>query len=151
VTEFSLARRGVRVAESTSMSIRASFLVASLAFTGCVNPDTITTDMMNQPPHTLSQRPVESVEVFTAGVPARPRVDVAVIRVAFPSGTPDPIVLMRRRAAEMGCDGLVLAHLDTGASGTCIVYSDGPAPAPTAPAPAPTAPAPAPPAPAPAP
>jgi hypothetical protein len=133
------------------MSIRASLLLAFLTVTGCVNPDTITTDMMNQPPHALFARTAESVEVFTAGVPARPRVDVAVLHVDAPSGRVDPTILLRLRAADMGCDGLVLAHLDTGLAGTCIVYTDtAAAPAAAAPAPAPATPAtaPAPPAPA---
>jgi hypothetical protein len=131
------------------MSIRASLLLAFLTVTGCVNPDTITTDMMNQPPHALVARTAESVEVFTAGVPARARVDVAVLRIAAPSGRIDPTTLLRLRAADMGCDGLVLAHLDAGLSGTCIVYTDtAAAPAAAAPAPATPATAPAPPAPA---
>ena len=100
---------------------------------------------MNQPPHPLFKRTPESVEVFTAGAPTRPRVDVAVLRFGGGFPTTTPTVAMRQEAANMGCDGLVLAHLDTGLAGTCIVYTDtAPAPPVAAPAPPATAPAPAP-------
>jgi hypothetical protein len=123
------------------MSIKASLLLAFVTFIGCVSvaPDTVTADMMNQPPHAMAKRTAASVEVFTAGVPARQRVDVAVLRVVYPTGNIDPMILMRVHAGEMGCDGLVLTHTDVGLSGTCIVYTDTPAAAPE-PAPAPTAP-----------
>jgi hypothetical protein len=124
------------------MSIKASLLLAFLTFTGCA---TVTADVMNQPPRPMYKRTADQVELFTAGVPSRPRVDVAVLRFGgvFGDGA-DPTTAMRQEAANMGCDGLVLAHLDTGLAGTCIVYTDTPAaaaPAPAAPAtaPAPTA------------
>jgi len=83
----------------------------------------------------MFRRPVESVELFTSGAPARPHTDVAVLE-AEPGlserSTGELISRMREKAAAQGCDGLVVTGVDNqlirGAgerktiTGTCIVY-----------------------------
>jgi hypothetical protein len=101
------------------MLTKASTLLAllTMTFAGCAM---VSQDVMNTPPHAMSPRSPDSVEVFTAGPPARARVDVAVIHV----NSMDPLGDMRQRAADLGCDGLVLVHGDTASTGTCIVYTE---------------------------
>ena len=84
----------------------------------------------------MLRRPIDSVELFTSGAPQRPHTDVAVME-AEPGlserSTGDLIARMRERAAEMGCDGLVVTGVDTQVirhegdrktvTGTCIVYA----------------------------
>jgi hypothetical protein len=114
---------------------------------------------LNEPPRPLAAREPGSVEVYSSGPPARPHVDVALLEVKqydrFDGGTPEILANLVMKAAEMGCDGVVIGGqrerdgAPTGSSwalidpgdrtmhATCIVYS-GPAPA-AVPAPAPTA------------
>lgn len=114
----------------------------------------------NAPPRRLTQRPLHEVEVYTASLPSRPFVEIAVIQArntgAYGAAAlPGLVADMRHEAALAGCDAL-LVYGDTnplataapprqnpvtsGLWGACVVYGF---PVPVAPAPAPVAPAPA--------
>jgi hypothetical protein len=92
---------------------------------------------INPPPRAMTPRPPETVQVFSSVLPPRPFVEVAYITAEKASSysqdsAPEFINRMRERAAEMGCDGLVirgatelpdwLAGVHEALTGTCIVY-----------------------------
>lgn len=101
---------------------------------------------LRPPPRTLLPRSGDSVEVFGAGPPSRPHIDLALIEAEQESSntfgdTPELIAQLRQKAGELGCDALVLtdlyARVDSlstlvtgntydrkGISGTCIVYTE---------------------------
>jgi hypothetical protein len=80
------------------------------------------------------------VDVYSSGPPARPHVDIALLEVGkgddYASGTSGMIEMLRQRAAQMGCDGVVIGGMTTRSRnhdvpfdfgdrtlhGTCIVY-----------------------------
>jgi len=97
----------------------------------------------------MAPRPAHAVEVYTAGPPTRPRVDVAFLEAEQQSSfslheTQEMIAELRARAGRMGCDALVIggtAGRDPGLRdaesylvehprsrksiyGTCVVYTD---------------------------
>ena len=98
--------------------------------------------VINDPPHPMRARQPQSVTVFSSGPPARPHVDVAVMTVEQThdlneQGMDIIIANMREKAAQMGCDAVVLGArsergnaatlFGSGATtqlGTCIVYDD---------------------------
>jgi hypothetical protein len=107
---------------------------------------TITQTGINPAPHPMTARPIDSVEVFTSTAPTRPHIDVAILE-AKQSSTfsvdrmPEIITELRKRAAEIGCDGLVINGPNNsvvgdrygtstlhGYNGTCIAYTDAPPP-----------------------
>ena len=121
-----------------------SLLIAVPLLVGC--GPTFEAVQINRPPHPLRARKPRSVKLFSSP-PARPHVDVAVLVVDQASvvDAEDRVEMlreMRDRAAEIGCDGIVLGgrtrHEGTdpttplflvGGStsswqGTCIVYDD---------------------------
>ena len=116
--------------------------LATLLFAACGT--TITQTGINAPPHAMPPRPVESVEVVTSALPARPHRDVAILEAKQSSGfsldrMPEIITELRKRAAALGCDGLVIQGPNNstqgdrngtytlhGFVGTCIAYIDGP-------------------------
>jgi hypothetical protein len=128
-----------------------SFFVIALAACGT----TITQTGINAPPHAMAARPVETVEVFTSAAPSRPHVDVAILEAKQSSEfsadrMPEIITELRKRAAAIGCDGLVINGPNNsvvgdryntatlhGYNGTCIVYTEAPPPPPEAPQPPP--------------
>ncbi|HUJ62747.1 MAG TPA: hypothetical protein VLX92_29800 [Kofleriaceae bacterium] len=85
------------------------------------------------PPHEMPARAVGSVEVFVGSQPPRPHLDVALVTVKRGQASIDDMVaVMRGRAAELGCDALVIAggfgrNGIEGLVGGCAVYTDGPA------------------------
>jgi hypothetical protein len=113
-------------------------MILSLLLVGCGAWTSQT--FVNPAPHPMAARPPASVEVFTAGAPTRPHVDVAMLEVRQQTGwsladTGDMIARLRDDAAAMGCDGLVITgsnnHVEDRGSttlhgffGTCIAYSD---------------------------
>ncbi len=141
------------------MSYRSFTLIAFLA-AGCGTA--ISTTTINPAPRPLRPRPAETVQIFSSGPPQRPYIDVALLEAEQETGfsfdnTPEMLSHLRVRAAQMGCDGIVLggvthagdvvASVATDASAskkgitaTCIVYppqalatrprSSPPAPAP---------------------
>ena len=98
--------------------------------------------VINDSPRPMYARPPRSVAVFSSGPPTRPHVDVAVITVEQThdlneQGMDIIIASMREKAAQMGCDAVVLGSrserdaastlFNSGATtqlGTCIVYDE---------------------------
>lgn len=82
----------------------------------------------------LPSRPLESVELFTSGPPARPHMDLVVYQVSSAYESMAQLLSrLRVEAAREGCDALV-AHVgreideatEVGVvTATCIVYTDG--------------------------
>jgi hypothetical protein len=79
----------------------------------------------------MAPRSPETVDVFSSGPPARAHVDVALIEVEEPPSRLDTSALLdalRARAAEAGCDGVVVTGIAIGRHdhrvmyGTCIRY-----------------------------
>jgi hypothetical protein len=107
-----------------------------------------------EPPRNLSLHAPEQVELFMAGKPNRPFVEVGMIESqqeesTSEDGAQELVAKMRRFAGERGCDALVILGDNdaTGVSGTqfvtasytlkgyrgsCLVYTAAPAPAPAA-------------------
>jgi hypothetical protein len=146
---------------------RLAALATATSLAACGGPTTSIIGT-NAPPRPLTQRALEEVEVFTASVPPRPFVEIAVIQarnsgVYGPAALPGLIGDMRREAALAGCDAL-LVYGDTnpiataapqrqnpvtsGVWGACVVYGFAAPVVPVAPVAAPTAPVAAPGAPA---
>jgi hypothetical protein len=111
------------------MKIPALALAATLA-TGCVA--NVAYLDLHAPPHELSRRSADSVELFTAAAPARAFVEVGMFEGRALLGEratpwidgPNIIRKLRQAAADRGCDGLVVTSGDADlVRGTCIVYS----------------------------
>ncbi len=72
----------------------------------------ITWTPTNTPPRPLSTRNAASVEILTATVPSRPFVEVGLFEIEQDSphsgGTSEMITKLRARAAQVGCDALLL-------------------------------------------
>jgi hypothetical protein len=144
-----------------------------LIFSACGT--SVTETYLNGPPGTTVPRGRHSVRIYASGPPARPHTDVAILQVEQSHGLGEQgldIMLdrLRTRAAQLGCDGVVVGGirerdgfpagtafylLDPGATtlhGTCIVFARPPSAAkrpppppapPAASAPAPSEPRPA--------
>lgn len=103
-------------------------LLAMCLATGCMS---IAVTEINHPPHALSRRLPDEVEVFSSGAPTRSHVDVALISVRD-TVHPDMahfVDVLRDTAGKMGCDAIALQPADihhVGLVATCIVYSDQP-------------------------
>ena len=108
----------------------------------------IHTTPLNASPRPMAPRPIEDVELYTSGPPAAAHVDVALIEVEEASqwstaDTAEVIHDLRQRAAELGCDAVVVGgtaarqaridelqvddarHVRRGFWGTCVVYRPG--------------------------
>jgi hypothetical protein len=106
---------------------------------GCAETSATYTQL-NSPPRGLQPRRPDQIQVFSSGQPDRPHVDVGLISVQQGPADETPaslIDVLRRVAAERGCDALVLAPPSTTTkptgivlvqgtysvfSGTCVVY-----------------------------
>lgn len=89
---------------------------------------------MNAPPHAMTARTPESVEIF-AQAPQHEHVEVGSYATAPTSEDKTKVMRhLRAEAAEKGCDALVMSGTsEAGYKATCIVYRDsGPGPAPKA-------------------
>jgi len=106
---------------------------------------TISVTPINPARRPLGARPPETVEIFSSGPPGRPHVDIAYLEAEQQTSlsvdnTPEFIHELRSRAADMGCDGLVLGGLThaadvatsvigdvnaskKGITATCIIYT----------------------------
>lgn len=100
----------------------------------------------NTPPRAMKPRSADSVAMFTSSKPTRPFVEVGMLssehKGYFSSSTDEEVVLgLREKAAEVGCDGVILEAETTtemATAGTmtastkaikkfraaCILYSD---------------------------
>jgi hypothetical protein len=87
-------------------------LVLGVWLSGCAET-TVTYTPLNLPPHALTARRPEQVEVFSSTQPERPHVDVGLISVQEGTGgyeTPATLIqALRQSGAEKGCDALLLA------------------------------------------
>jgi hypothetical protein len=136
-------------AAATMWSVRGKrcwpALWVTLMVSGCGT--SVSETYINGPPGTTIPRSPGSVRIYASGPPARPHTDVAILEVEQAhglneQGTALMIDRLRRRAAQLGCDGVVVGGirerdgfppgsgfylLDPGATtlhGTCIVFSD---------------------------
>jgi len=106
----------------------------------------------NPAPGPLVPRAAAEVEVFTTQLPPRPYAEVSLI-TARQGQAGDHLEALRAKAAEIGCDGLVMTvmphessvqvqpppgqegsapargHAVGSSSGTCVVWTSAPAPA----------------------
>lgn len=98
-------------------------VLVTAATGACANVDYVPT---NAPPRPMRRRAAVDVEVFPAGLPSRPYVEVARLEIDAPTNDPEMLVdQLRQAAAEHGCDGVVF--VGGGAfHAVCIVYRDAP-------------------------
>ncbi|HEX7499310.1 MAG TPA: hypothetical protein VF524_03305 [Polyangia bacterium] len=124
--------------------------LAMLIFSACGT--SVSETYVNDPPATMTPRGRHSVRIYASGAPERPHMDVAILQVEQTHGLNEQgldIMLdrLRTRAAQLGCDGVVVGGirerdgfpagtafylLDPGATtlhGTCIVFTNKPLPA----------------------
>lgn len=115
----------------------ASFMAVA-AFAGC-GAAGVQHAQLHRPPHALSPKSPEQVEIFPHKNPSAPYIEVFRLELADDHNHARGEVLrqMRAKAGELGCDGLVLdgedfdepseaPHLVTSASrrrAICIVYT----------------------------
>jgi hypothetical protein len=137
-------------------SLPLASAIVALAFFACGT--SVSETYISDPPATMVPRAHRSVSIYASGPPARPHMDVAILQVVQDHGLNEQglhIMLdrLRARAAQMGCDGVVVGGirerdgfppgdafylLDPGATtlhGTCIVFTDKPSKPATAPEP----------------
>jgi hypothetical protein len=118
--------------------MRMPGLLLSLLLSAC--GPWVSATALNPSPRMLSSRSAKSVDVYSSGPPARPHVDVALLEVGKgddgSSGTSEMIERLRQKAADMGCDGVVVGGMTTRTAdvhvpfdfgdrtihATCIVY-----------------------------
>lgn len=95
-------------------------LLALLIFPACgeswyVSP-------LHRPPHLLTSRATEDVDIFTVQLPEQPFVEVAII------GSSAGLAGVRQHAARIGCDAIYLlpqisSRYSTTTRATCLAYS----------------------------
>jgi hypothetical protein len=118
----------------TSRPSRASGVLALLCVGACGTGTVVTTTPLNPAPRPLAPRAAIDVEVFSSAPPSSPYVDLAHLEAEQMSimsrhGMPEFVDHLRERAAQLGCDGVVVgrptysdAREVHGLTGTCIVY-----------------------------
>ena len=101
-------------------------LAIAIGLSGCMAPTYIQPTPINPPPHPLTRRPADSVEVFASTRPERPFVDVAYLQATLRTsdGFGSIVADFRAKAGAMGCDAIIFNGHDakTDYSATCIVY-----------------------------
>lgn len=104
-------------------AVRWLFPVAGLCGMGCAPPGNMTP--LNDPPHALTARRSEQVEMFMTARPTRAYVEVALIDGAHLS-----MARVRECAAQLGCDALYVDMTSRRfQQSICLVYTDARAPA----------------------
>jgi hypothetical protein len=88
--------------------------VALLFASGCARVSSSFTPT-NMPPHAMHARPIDSVLLFTSSKPVQPFVEVGIIGSERNQYATDEatILELRKKAAEVGCDGVLLASETT--------------------------------------
>ncbi len=84
-------------------------LILLIVVAGCA--PTVEYVPTNAPPRTLVRRAPGSVVVFSTTQPPQPYTEVGLVEVQQRSsmtGAQDLLALMREKAAEVGCDGLII-------------------------------------------
>jgi hypothetical protein len=120
-------------------------LVPLLVALACGCTPWVNTIPLNRVQRQMEPRSMSSVDVYSSGPPARPHLDVAFLEANWPDDSPfnteRMVNMLRGKAAEMGCDGVVIGSMNTRSAdyqipfdfgdrtlhGTCIVYQDPPA------------------------
>jgi hypothetical protein len=114
-------RRDLRRAMTRSSFI---LLAAALAASG----QSMTYTPLNEPPRRLAPRSPASVEVYSAKRPPRTGVEIGLIEIEHDSPmsaeTPDVVVKLRTRAAQIGCDAVLLSDRLHDHRAACFVYTD---------------------------
>ncbi len=108
--------------------------LAAVLVAGCTAE--VRVQALNPSPRPLTPRGVEAVEVITAGRPTRPMLELAELTSGRAMERGDRhLGRLRAKAAELGCDALLLwAPVTTESieqlSGTCVVWIDPDDPSP---------------------
>jgi len=108
----------------SAMRLAAFFVLAA----GC--GVTLSTTAINPAPRATTGRDPATVEVYTAGPPPRPRVDVSMTWADLGGPSLDPFGDMlgelRKQAGALGCDALIVQRTTAQAMvATCAMYTDG--------------------------
>jgi hypothetical protein len=148
------------MADVLARTATALLLTGSLLAAGCA-AENVGYTPLNPPPRRMSARPAAAVEVFTITPPRRAHTDIGLLRVVGvkpPPSThtdigfdvPEPvsprdegqemIAALRERAARIGCDAILVTHIDRplvwepwveyagarlpSAQASCVVYND---------------------------
>jgi hypothetical protein len=93
------------------MMYRSAVLLTACAICGaaCVGP-TVDVTTLHPAPHALAQRTIESVATFAT----EPDGSVAIYRIEASGGAADELAsAIHAKAAELGCDGLVITLAQT--------------------------------------
>jgi hypothetical protein len=108
-------------------------LVAGSLLASCCTGERVAFTRLNSPPRRLSPLPVEDVEVLTVTPPERPHTDLGLMRVtggmpphsvhtdvgtdevtpvSYEDEIQDMIGALRKRAAAIGCDAILITSID---------------------------------------
>lgn len=123
--------------------VAAAGLTALCLLAGCT-PLMVEARKLNRPPHKLSPRTAQQVEVFVRKTPEAPYTEVYMLEVYGDAleETSDVLRELRAKAGQLGCDGVVLSGAEatvhgrshivvsesTPKKGVCIVYNAGKVP-----------------------
>jgi len=104
-----------------------TFVAAIALLAGCGT--TIRTTTINPAPHAMQPRPPASVQIYSSGPPQLPYVDVAYLEAEQTTSlsvhdTPEMLANLRKQAAAMGCDGVVLGGITHSADSVVSVAAD---------------------------
>jgi hypothetical protein len=147
VQERAIKKRYRWVMRSRGLVVGAAALAAVVS--GCVTPNRVVYNAVNQPPRAFQRKPAAAVEVLVGGPTVRPHVDVGIFEVHggtgennLPRTTEDMVASLRVHAGLRGCDAVQVMDFDQSTKhrfgilrGVCEIYTD----AATAQAAAPTA------------
>lgn len=113
--------------------------LALLATLAAACAPTLHVTPLNPAPRPMSPRSPETVELFTSNRPAQPYVDVALLRAEQWERVPEDdemaesVAALRERAAQMGCDAVIITGMTAseddeynvrhGMYATCAVYN----------------------------
>jgi len=131
-------------AKRTQAGSAAVIVFGALLLGGC--PAQVYYTGLLVPPHPLSPRRPEDVQILAVTPPTRPHTDVGLYQITSGIDADDSAAMIRRlrtEAAARGCDAILITSIDNQASkyaapnvqASCVVYNQPAVPAPTAPAP----------------
>jgi hypothetical protein len=112
-------------------------VILSVALLLCGCEATIFYTQLSPPPRPLVPHPVEKVETFAVTPPARPHTNIGLFQIVEgvePLDSAAMIAQLRTRAAQMGCDAILVTAIDhirtqhhpSNAQASCLVYDDPP-------------------------
>lgn len=107
------------------MSSSKLTLLVLLAFASGCAPAYVQYTPLAYPPKPVQPREANSVQMFTAGPPARKFVELGTMRATSSNSTYTMFRVMREDAGGRGCDALVVTQQNPQSTvATCIVYTD---------------------------